>query len=53
MPGLNLLLPGVGTDQEKRRISVQIEQTDRATKALIDDPYGLTPEEIAIGEGRS
>jgi len=42
-----------GTDHEKRLISVQIEQSDRAIDALVYDLYDLAPEEIAIVEGRA
>jgi len=39
-------------EQEKTLLSRQIEATDAAIDPLVYELYGLTPEEIAIVEGR-
>ena len=52
MSGLNKKVLDACLEQEKTLLSRQIKATDAAIDTLVYKLYGLTPEEIAIVEGR-
>jgi hypothetical protein len=52
MLDLNKKVQDARLEQEKTQLSRQIEATDAAIDTLVYELYGLTPEEIAVVEGR-
>jgi hypothetical protein len=52
MLDLNKKVQDARLEQEKTLLSRQIEATDAAIDTLVYELYGLTPEEIAIVEGK-
>ena len=53
MLDVNKKLPEAKIDHEKVLLQRQIEATDAEIDKLVYELYGLTPEEIAIVEGKA